>query len=296
MKNIEHYRIVFESFHEAIYVVDKDRQILYFNPVATKISGFSQGETEGFFCYDNILNHVDETGKNLCFSGCPLTEAIKENKVTDHIVYLHHKQGHRVKVHVRAIPVIEDGVVSGAIEVFTDETEKNLMQDEIELLKQMNMIDPLTGLYNRKFLMEKWNHYLESHGETGVGVLMIDIDDFKRFNDTYGHDLGDEVLQTVSKTILYQLKQKDVVIRYGGEEILVILLDVDQESMFSVAETLRILIHQSNLRDDGFEEKISVSIGASLLNQGEKIGKCITRADQALYKAKKSGKNQVQML
>lgn len=296
MKNIEHYRHVFDSFHEAIYVVDKERQILYFNPVATRISGFSQGETEGFFCYDNILNHVDEYGNNLCFSGCPLTEAIKENKVSDHMVYLHHKQGHRIKVHVRAIPVIEDGVAVGAIEVFTDETEKNLMQDEIELLKRINLIDPLTGLYQRRFLTEKWNNYIKSHDPTQIGVLMIDIDNFKRFNDAYGHDIGDEVLQVVSKTILYQLKQKDVVIRYGGEEILVILLDVDQEAMFSVAETLRILIHQSNLRETEFEEKISVSIGATLLGQDEKLSTCITRADQAMYKAKKSGKNQVQML
>lgn len=296
MKNLEHYKIVFESFHEAIYVVDKDRQILYFNPVASKISGFSQDETVGFFCYDNILNHVDETGKNLCFAGCPLTQAIKDNEVADNMVFLHHKDGHRVKVHVRAIPVLEDGKPVGAIEVFTDETERNLMQDEIELLKEMNLIDPLTGLYHRRFLTDRLKDYLSVHGSSNLGILFLDIDNFKHVNDTFGHAIGDEVLKTVSHTILYQLKQKDIVIRYGGEEIVVILLDVTQEDMLSVAESLRVLIYESHLRQDSFDEKISVSIGASLKKDEESIEECIHRADQAMYQAKRSGKNQVKFL
>lgn len=296
MEHIEQYKKVFESFHEAIYVVDKHRKILYFNPVASRISGFTRGETEGFFCYDNILNHVDETGKNLCFSGCPLTEAIKVNKVTDHMVFLHHKEGHRIKVHVRAIPVIEDGEPVGAIEVFTDETEKNLMIEEIQLLKEMSLLDPLTGLYQRRFINEKLKNYLKIQSDAEIGVLFIDIDDFKNVNDTYGHDVGDDVLRTVSKTIIYQLKQKDIVVRYGGEEIVVFLLDVTQEDMVNVAETLRIMIHESNSRLEVFNEKISVSIGATMKLEKESDTESIKRADQAMYKAKRNGKNQVQIL
>lgn len=293
MELLDQYRRVFESFHEAIYIVDQHRKILYFNPIATRISGFEKDETEGFFCYDNILNHVDETGKNLCFLGCPLTHAIRENMVTDHLVYLHHKMGYRVKVHVRAIPIIEDGEVIGAIEVFTDETEKNLMQEEIALLKQMSLIDPLTALYHRRFLSERLHAHLQAHGPAQIGVLFIDIDNFKAFNDTYGHALGDDVLRTVSKTILYQLKQKDLVVRYGGEEILVLLLDVDQDSMSSISEMLRILIEQSHLRHDHLTLHITVSIGATLLQEHEAIHEAITRADQAMYMAKRNGKNQV---
>ncbi len=296
MELLEHYRRVFESFHEAIYVVDKERKILYFNPAASTISGFSQGETEGFFCYDNILNHVDEEGNHLCYAGCPLTEAIRKNIVTDHMVYLHHKEGYRVKVHVRAIPILEDGVPVGAIEVFTDETEKNLMEDEIELLKHLNLIDPLTGLYHRRFLTEKMKSYLEGHGATELGVLFLDIDDFKNVNDTYGHDVGDDVLKAISKSLIYNLKQKDVVIRYGGEEILVFLLDVNQEDCINVAEHLRVLIQESNLRKDSFDEGITVSIGATMKRANETFNQVIKRADEAMYQAKKTGKNKVVMI
>ena len=296
MEILEHYKSVFESFHEAIYVVDKERKILYFNPVASKISGFSQDETVGFFCYDNILNHVDETGKHLCFSGCPLTEAIKENIVTDHMVYLHHKDGHRVKVHVRAIPVLEEGIPVGAIEVFTDETEKNLMKDEIELLRHLNLVDPLTGLYHRRFISEKMKSYVEGHAATHLGVLFLDIDNFKNINDTYGHDIGDEVLKAISKTLVYNLKQKDVVIRYGGEEIIVFLLDVNEEDCKNVVESLRVLIHESNIRKDSFDESISVSIGATMKRTHETYHQAIKRAAEAMYQAKKTGKNKVVMI
>jgi diguanylate cyclase (GGDEF)-like protein/PAS domain S-box-containing protein len=296
MEQLEQYKRVFESFHEAIYIVNKDRKILYFNPIASLISGFSQEETEGFFCYDNILNHVDEKGKNLCFSGCPLTHAIRENVVTDHIVYLHHKLGYRVRVHVRAIPIIEDGDVVGAIEVFTDDTEKNLMQEEIALLKQMSFIDPLTGLYQRRFLTDRLDGHLDLHGHSNIGILFIDIDNFKTFNDTFGHDYGDVVLRTVAKTILYQLKQKDVVVRYGGEEIVVILLDVSEENMLNVAEMLCALIAQSHIRYQEHPMKVTVSIGATLVKNQEQIKEAIKRADQAMYRAKKQGKNQVCLL
>jgi len=296
MKHLEHYKTIFEHFHEAVYIVDQERKILYFNPEASRISGFSQAETEGFFCYDNILNHVDEQGLNLCFAGCPLTEAMKENRTTDHMVYLHHKEGHRVKVHVRAIPVIEDNEVVGAIEVFTDQTHQNAMMKEIERLKEKHLIDDLTGLYLRRFLSEKLKKHLELHGDTQVGILMIDIDDFKWFNDSYGHDAGDEVLKIVSKTITYHLKQKDVVVRYGGEEILVLLLDVNQEDMLSVAETLRILVSQSYLREESDFDNITISIGATLWCKHEKIQNAIKRADMAMYQSKQNGKNQVQVL
>lgn len=296
MNNLEHYMRIFENFHEAIYIVDRKRKILYFNKMASKISGYTSGETVGFFCYDNILNHVDEKGTHLCYNGCPLTEAIKHNYVTDHLVYLHHKEGHRVKVHVRAIPIEEDGIVTGAIEVFTDQTERNLLIDEIELLKKMNLIDPLTGLYQRRFFNHHTFNVLQQDATTSLGVLFMDIDNFKNFIDTYGHQTGDLVLQSVSKTILYNLKQKDYVVRYGGEEFVVLLLDVDEISLKQVADMLRILVERTELRIEHVELNVTISIGATLKLSNESIEHAMDRADKAMYLAKQSGKNKVTLV
>ncbi len=291
MKGLEQLKLVFNSFHEAIYIVDKERKIVYFNPVACQMTGFSSNETVGFFCYDNILNHVDETGKHLCLEGCPLVTSIAENKVLDHIVYFQHKEGHRVRVHVRTIPYLEEGEVVGAIEVFTDKATPYLLQAEIDILKRLNMADPLTGLFNRRFMDEMLEKHLHKHDAQHVGLLFIDLDCFKSINDTYGHAYGDEVLKTVAKTIVYHLKQKDVVIRYGGDEFVVVLLDVEQDALMKVADGLRILIENSRPRMLNISASCSASIGATLKSEQESIEQAIQRADKAMYDAKRFGKN-----
>lgn len=296
MKHLEQLSLLFHAFHEAVYIVDQHRKILYFNPEASRISGFSQDETQGFFCYDNILNHVDENGKNLCLNGCPLVDAIKHSRVEDHQVYLHHKEGHRIKVHVRAIPYEEDGEIVGAIEVFTDQTEKNLMTEMLEVKDRMMMIDALTGLMNRKYFETHiLNHKTILRNHT-YAILFMDIDDFKKINDTYGHLYGDEVLKSVSKTILSHVRSNDQVIRFGGEEILCVLKDISTEQLISLTQLLLNMIRSSKPRKPDYDYHLSISIGATMFKSYENILVAIERADQAMYQAKKQGKDQVVIL
>jgi diguanylate cyclase (GGDEF)-like protein/PAS domain S-box-containing protein len=294
MKSLEQLKMMFDHFHEAIYIVDIHRKILFFNIMASDISGLSQDEMIGTFCYDNKLNHIDDFGHHLCFDGCPLTESITKDIVTDHFVYLHHKKGHRIRVHVRAIPYKENGVIVGAIEVFTDETQKNLMQQELEVQKNIALLDPLTGLFNRRFLSESFPKVLEASENPGMlGILMIDIDHFKKVNDQYGHSLGDEVLVTVSNTIKYNLRANDYVIRMGGEEILVLLSNVESESLSSIAEKLRALVEASEIKNQDSTVSVTVTIGATLHHKNEVLMESVDRADDALYAGKANGRNQV---
>lgn len=285
---------MFDHFHEAIYIVDTSRKILYFNEMASAISGFPKGETEGFFCYDNILNHVDDHGTNLCLHGCPLMHTIESNSVSDHFVYLHHKLGHRVRVHVRAIPVMEDGKVAGAIEVFTDETQKNLMQQQLDIQQKLLMLDPLTGLFNRRFMEIELDRIIQSKPEDQpFGVLFMDIDNFKGINDTFGHSYGDEILKSISKTIQNNVRSTDYVIRYGGEEIVCIMPNADELMTGEVAELLRILVKRSLPRDYRHDFDLTISIGATVMQGSDSIQSVIDRADKAMYQAKRSGKNRV---
>ena len=293
MRHLEQLTTLFDNFHEAVYIVDEKRKILYFNPQASKISGFSKGETQGFFCYDNILNHVDSYGKNLCLHGCPLVDAIKENKVKDHMVYLHHKLGHRVKVHVRAIPYVEDAKVVGAIEVFTDETQKNLMQEEISVKNKLLLVDRLTGLFNKAFLLDEVSEVIHKQKTKNYGVLFLDIDNFKDINDKFGHLFGDDVLIAVSKTIKSNIGANDLPIRFGGEELVVFIDNATQESLIETAEFLRLMISQSRPRAQNYTFDLSVSIGATLMRKKEKHMDAIHRADLAMYSAKHEGKNKV---
>ncbi len=166
----------------------------------------------------------------------------------------------------------------------------------MEKLKRQSLVDQLTGVYNRRFLEElapKIMAYV-SRKNIIVGVLMIDIDFFKQVNDQYGHSVGDAVLKKVASVIKNSVRQSDIVVRYGGEEFLVILIDVAQDESVKVAEKIRERVEKTAIATEGVTLKKTVSIGVSEFpTDGEKFWQCIKYADIALYKAKESGRNKV---
>ena len=157
---------------------------------------------------------------------------------------------------------------------------------------QMVLRDALTGLYNRRFLKEQEKGLVAFARRKGyrLSVLMIDIDRFKAINDTYGHPVGDQVIRRIAQNIRNRLRSADISIRYGGEEMLAILLDADLDAAEHVAEGLRAIVEAIDFSDVGFRSA-TISIGGAevLASLTEAIG----RADVALYIAKKSGRNRV---
>ena len=167
----------------------------------------------------------------------------------------------------------------------------------MELLQQQSYIDQLTGLYNRRFLDEiadKLSAQVKRRG-TSLGILMIDIDYFKQINDKYGHDVGDRVLKEIASVIKGSVREADYVIRFGGEEILVLLVDVREGTAKKVAEKIRRAIENKVIEISGGVIKKTVSIGVSEFPKDcdGKFWQCIKFADVALYRAKEEGRNRV---
>ncbi len=170
---------------------------------------------------------------------------------------------------------------------------KNLM----EILREQSYIDQLTGLYNRRFLdeiLDKISAQIRRR-RTGLGILMVDIDYFKQVNDQYGHDVGDRVLREVANTIKKNVREADYVVRFGGEEILVLLMDIREGMAEKIAEKIRRAVENMTIEITGGVLKKTVSIGVSEFPKdcNGKIWQCIKFADVALYKAKESGRNRV---
>jgi diguanylate cyclase (GGDEF)-like protein len=124
-------------------------------------------------------------------------------------------------------------------------------------------------------------------------VAFIDIDKFKLFNDTYGHDVGDEVLKMTAKTLTTALRGADSVGRWGGEEFVAVLSAVDQAGLQNVCEKMRMLVEKSALRHEDQTLQVTVSIGAALVKKGETHDELIKRADELLYQSKEQGRNRV---
>ena len=155
--------------------------------------------------------------------------------------------------------------------------------------------DPLTDLHNRRFMLETFEQALnraERH-QSHLSVLMIDIDFFKRFNDKYGHEAGDEVLIQVAKEFKDNLRLEDIACRYGGEEFCIICPDTSLKDAYSLAEKLRACIMQLELNFKGRSlGRISLSIGVSVFpNHADNSQSLICCADKALYSAKEQGRN-----
>lgn len=168
----------------------------------------------------------------------------------------------------------------------------------VGLLKETTTVDALTGLLNRRFLGDSSETLASGilRRDAHMGVLMADIDFFKQVNDTYGHEVGDEVLKRVAQTIRDSVRRSDVVIRYGGEEFLILLMDdaKDENSTKSVAEKIRKAVEDTSFTVPGGVLKKTISIGASIFpDDAENFWQCIKYADVALYKAKEAGRNRV---
>jgi len=118
--NILAYLEILNNLYEGVYIVDKDRRITFWNKSAEDITGFSADEMQGRSCFNNLLNHVDAEGNSLCLGGCPLHKTILDGMDREAVVYLHHKNGHRVPVVVRTVPLVIEGEIAGAIEIFSN--------------------------------------------------------------------------------------------------------------------------------------------------------------------------------
>lgn len=158
-------------------------------------------------------------------------------------------------------------------------------------LEDLSIKDSLTSLFNRRYiyrtLKQEINRVKRFNRE--FTILMIDIDDFKVINDTYGHIKGDEVLKEMSEILLINLRNIDVLGRYGGEEFMVILPETNSNEAYFVAERMRRAIEKTKIK----ELQLTISIGVAQYINGEEYKATIERADKGLYEAKRTGKNKV---
>jgi len=289
------YKHILNGVKDGVYFVDADRRITFWNQSAEEITGFASKELLNKHCYDNILNHVDDDGKELCHQGCPLHQTLQDGIIRESSIYLHHKDGHRVPVSVHIMPIFDGDVIIGAVETFTDDSARTEFLSNLNELKILAYQDQLTELPNRRYLDTALENNLKTYETLGIpfGVALLDIDKFKDFNDTYGHDVGDEVLQMVSKVFKALIRKDDVIGRWGGEEFVGIFPGVNEEQLIEILNRIRMLIEKSGLRHGDKTLQVTISIGGTIYQPKDSAETIIKRADTLLYKSKDNGRNQV---
>ncbi len=279
-----------DSLYEGVYIVDKNRKIIFWNKAAEKITGYKADEVISRGCNENILKHVDENGKNLCETTCPMMSVIENEEKIEAYVYLHHKNGYRLRVKIKGIPIIEDNQLKAAVEVFipilpSSDTEEDLIS--------LALKDPMTKLFNRKgfemiYPLRQREMLLLNYIPS---VFVIDLNDFKKINDNYGHSVGDRVLISVADTIKNILRPHDIVVRWGGDEFVLVVFIRNFEEVEGICNRVAKIIQSVWIEHNGEIIKSTISIGGTILKKDEDILAAIDRADNLMYQAKKSGKN-----
>jgi diguanylate cyclase (GGDEF)-like protein/PAS domain S-box-containing protein len=292
------YKDIIDHLYDGVYFVDRERVITYWNKGAERITGYESSRVIGLPCRDNLLNHITANGEELCKGRCPLAACMEDGIPREADVFLHHADGHRVPVLVRAAPLRDSsGNIIGAVETFSGDRGLMSVRSELRQLRRSVQTDSLTEVGNRLMLEGRLRAALEElKHQTGttVGLLFIDIDHFKLCNDTHGHEVGDKVLHMVAATLQHNLRKSDIIGRWGGDEFLAILYDVESiDNLKHVSDKLRTLVEYSRLDLPTVSLTAKISIGATLLLPADTIETAIHRADQLLYQSKRNGRNQV---
>jgi diguanylate cyclase (GGDEF)-like protein/PAS domain S-box-containing protein len=288
------YERIIENLYDGLYFVDRDRVITYWNKGAERISGFTADEVVGKSCADNILTHVDSQGNSLCTGMCPLAATIADGKLREAELYMHHKDGHRIPVSVRVSTLTDkDGIIIGGVEVFTDISNQEATKLRVKELEKLALLDNLTQLANRNYIEREIQSRFEEKKRLNVpfGILFIDIDQFKKFNDIYGHDMGDDVLKLVANTFVANTRPFDLYGRWGGEEFIGIIRNINGKELEVLGNRVRTLIENSYIIHGNEKLYVTISIGATLVNKKDTIDSLIKRADTLLYKSKAAGRN-----
>lgn len=294
----EIHKLILENMPEGIYCTDLQRRITFWNKKAENLTGHQAGNILGASCMDNILVHTDSNGTLLCKTACPLAATMKDGISRQAEVFLLHKDGHRKPVSVRTLPLYNpNGMIIGGIETFTDSSVPLDALRKMEEHRQAALIDALTGVGNRRYTEEQLALRLEKvkNGGSQFGVLFADVNELKKINDQYLHSTGDLALQMVARTLLGNLRSGDFLGRWGGDEFVILVSDIDDEGdLAQIARKLAALVCVSQLiLPEHSPIKLSISIGAALAAPTDTVESLLDRADRAMYLDKKNSARNV---
>ena len=289
------YRRLFEAAQDGILILDaKTGAITDVNPFLIKMLGYSRAEFVEKKLWE-VGAFRDIEASQEAFEALQKNEYIRYEDLP-----LRAKDGRLVDVEfVSNVYLVGDQKVIQCN--IRDITERKQAQDALlksqALLREQSVRDYLTGLFNRRYMEETLERELlrAERKKLSVGMIMLDLDNLKQFNDTWGHAAGDEILREVGSLLLRQVRGEDIACRYGGDEFILILPDATRAVTCGRAELICELARQFHLQFEGKSlAALTLSIGVAVFPEHGSTSTTVLRAvDAALYRAKREGRNRV---
>ncbi len=279
-----------------VYMVDRDRRILLWNDGAEKISGYLRQEVVGQCCRDDLLVHCDESNNSLCGSACPLKETLEDGKPRVADVFLRHKDGQRVPVRVRAVPIRDfDGGIIGAAEVFD---ERVLLPDADEHAHSRavhDSVDALTGIPDPESTRRHLDGWLLdfTDSQLAFGLLTIAIDGLEGLRTSRGAKAAEAMVRVVARTLSSNLRPSDLAGCWEQDRFVAILADCPGAALPRIARMLQRILSGAAISWWGDRIPVAVSIGATAVREGDTAESILDRSQEALAASLSAGGNRV---
>jgi diguanylate cyclase (GGDEF)-like protein/PAS domain S-box-containing protein len=281
LQNPEIFRTVLDSLPIGVYLVGRDRKIVFWNTGAETITGYQRHEVVGHLSRESILAQCNEMSCVLCGIACPLTAVIHEGKPKEAQVFLRHKAGHLVPAHLRITPIRDlHGSVVGAAESFEEEREPIGLDIHQTNLAAHGCLDVLTGVPNHAFTQSHLREnlaFLEEY-HLPFGILRIEIQQLEQLQSSHGREAVGVVLHVIAQTMKHTLRPDGFLGRWGESEFLAIMTYCDNAALLRAAQSVHKMASCSGIQwwDDLLS--VAVSVGATMAQSEDTIESLIERS------------------
>jgi sigma-B regulation protein RsbQ len=288
-------KVDIDDFCSGHLVVDKDRKIVFCNEYICQLSGYEQQQLIG-----KSIGECVTKASNIFIDSYIFPQLLTHSLVEENQINWRTKQGQSIPV-IMHIKLANNGMYYWSLYVSAnrDKLQTELVNARSELEQQTKALfhlastDELTGLINRRELSnlaEKTSSQMARHNAS-YAVMSIDIDFFKKVNDTYGHQAGDEALKCLAQLLMKDRRANDLVARIGGEEFVLVLPDINEDNALKIAESLRLKVENSIINN--IKLTVSIGLAVSLNHPNTAFEHLLRLSDDALYQSKHSGRNKV---
>lgn len=287
-----------DSMQDGAIFIDASKKVVGWNHGAERLTGISGKSMRQHLFVPSLLQLRDEDDRPIPDGDCPVSQSLRNGAQWMRRLHVANRDGRTIAVDAHASPVVDAaGTVVGLTLLLHDVSSEISLEERCQSLHDKATKDALTGAANRAEMDRVLAEFVAAHRETKrpCSLIMTDIDRFKSINDTYGHQAGDQVIQSIAQMMKSFSRAGDLVARYGGEEFALLCADCDNATAAQRAEEIRIafsLVRHTSLGD----RCVTASFGVTEIQPGDTPETLIRRSDRALFQAKESGRNRVVQL
>lgn len=292
------HQTLLENMHDAVIFVDPTLQITLWNHGAQRLTGITSPSVVGRRWLPRLIEMLDDRGLVIPDTDCPVARAMREGQQVLRRFTITGRSGKETNVNVHIMPIVSDlGKATGAAILLHDVSSEKTLEQQIQSLAERATQDALTKVANRAEFDRTLVKFIETHLKRNLpcALVLCDIDHFKKINDTYGHQAGDEALVSFAAILKRSCRPGDIVARYGGEEFAILCADCDNAAATSRAEKVRRDVAAATHEALG-GTSFTASFGVTEVQPGDNPETMLRRADRALYEAKELGRNMVVQL